>query len=265
MRSRHLLACALLVSPVLAGCGNDQLPAGMIGGYARDVTYPDGNHRLRLDITPTGMSVTGGPGTQTVPLPGSATAGQSVKVGASGSALFKTIKCFNDFSCRFSTENGCDGTFTRDSSGSVVLVATGDCETWSGKWLSEKDAPPPTTAAPSASASDSASATAAPGLPAGVPAATASGTASASATASPSGTATASGSASGTASPGIPTTIPTAFPTNVPTSLPTAANVSCLAKCNDTNVACVKECKVTDLDCMKKCSNTLVSCAQKCQ
>lgn len=260
MRIRPLLLCALFAAPLFAGCGNDDLPAGMVGAYARDVTYQDGNHRLRLDVTPTGMSVTGGPGTQTIAVGGTPTAGGGVaKIGAGGSALFKTMKCFNDFSCRFGTENGCDGTFTRDSSGSIVLVATGECETWSGKWQPEKDMPAP-TAAPSASASESASASATATLPGGqVPAATPSGTA----TAAPSGTATASPSGTASAT-GLPTTLPTTLPTSIPTSIPTA-NVTCLSKCNDANIACVRECKVSDLECMKKCSNTLVSCAQKCQ
>ncbi len=259
MRSRNLLAFAVVLSPLLAGCGNDQLPAGMVGGYARDVTYPDGNHRLRLDITPTGMTVTGG-GTTSVPL-GSSASGGSVKVGASGSALFKTMKCFNDFSCRFATENGCDGTFTRDSSGSIVLVGTGDCETWSGKWLSEKDAPPPATATAAASGDASASGSASAAAP---PAAIPGASATATATAVPSGTASAGPSASSTAT-GLPTSLPTALPTSIPTSLPTASpKVDCLSTCNAANITCVRECKVADLDCMKACSSTMVSCAQKC-
>jgi hypothetical protein len=257
MRFRNLLAFAVVLSPLLAGCGNDQLPAGMVGGFVRDVTYPDGNHRLHLDITPTGMTVTGG-STQTLPLGANATGG-SVKIGASGSALFKTMKCFNDFSCRFATENGCEGTFTRDSSGSVVLVGTGDCETWSGKWLSDKDAPP-AAATPSAVASGEPAVTGSAGAAApahtGIPGASATATA----TASPSGTASAGPSASGAAT-GLPTSLPTSIPTSLPTANP---KMDCLSACNATNIACVRECKVGDLDCMKACSNTMVGCAQKC-
>jgi hypothetical protein len=264
MRLGNHLVLSAVCAGALSACGSDALSPSLVGSYARDTTMPDGtNPRLHLNITPTGIAVTGPTtaGSQAVTVGGAPVMGGSVKLGLTGSALFKKVKCSDESSCRFSTENGCEGTFTKEAGGSVVLVATGECESWSGKWAPDTGAPgaPPGSASAAASASASAASSAAPAIPAGPGKASPSASPTGSASASPSGSA--SGAATGMPS-GLPTSLPTSFTATLPTASP---KMACVATCNDTNIACVRECKVGELDCVKACSDTLVKCAQKCQ
>ncbi len=97
----------------------------------------------RLHVTPTGMTVTtptakastaGSLDVNGKPLI-NATARMDVGFEAHGSALFAGVHCDDDRTCAFTTKNGCEGTITGDGKGNVVLVTTGECGGWSGKWL----------------------------------------------------------------------------------------------------------------------------------
>lgn len=246
MRYRLVPALAALLAAGLAGCGSGEISSSVTGSYARDEAAAGGaSTRLRLNVTATGMSVTNASGSA---------APAAVKLG---SALFKSVKCADESSCRFTTESGCEGTFTREAA-ALVVIATGECESWSGKWGPDQGGAPP---APSTSASTSAIPSADPAAPATVPSGAQAPTPTTTALPSgaPSSTATASGAPSAS---GAPTSLPTTFPTAFPTG--TAINVTCLAKCQETNMACVRECKVGELDCMKGCSDKMVTCAKAC-
>ncbi len=239
----------------LAGCGSDALPEGIRGSFTRQEAELGGlrTHTLELNLTSTGMTVTG-PGmgaSQSVSVGGTPVLGGSIKLGvAPGSALFKKITCADDASCRFTTESTCEGTISRDVSGAIVLVAVGDCETWSGKWTPAKAGDAAASASATATTATTTAEPAATAAPAPIP--------TAPATATPSTPPATTGAPAATAT-GTATAAPTATATSEP-----ALNVSCLAKCNEASFACVRECKIGDLDCMKACSAKVSDCAQKC-
>ena len=231
---------------VLAGCGNDSLPASMVGSYVRSDMAPvvPIPQRMRLELTPSGLTVSS---PSVSPAPAGSAIAAPARVAPSGAALFEKVSCKDDTTCKFTTKNACEGTFTHDSTGTVVIVATGECESWSGKWIpvKESDLQPSAVVSGVPSAEPSAVPSADPAAPRPTAVATAT------ATAVPTATGTASTTATATAST---------------TGLPTAAplNVTCLSKCNDASLACIRQCKVGDIDCMKACSTGMSDCAQKC-
>jgi hypothetical protein len=143
-----LARAALPILVVALGACRKNVPSSKItGSFVRqDALIP--GMVTRLNVTPTGVAVTS---------PSLGTSG-SLEIGgepllkgstrvdlgfvAQGAALFSNLAC-NDDACTFATKNGCEGTLTADAKGDVVLVATGECGPWSGKWLREGDAPPP--------------------------------------------------------------------------------------------------------------------------
>src|SRR6185437_11749872 len=142
-----------LVVVALGACGR-RMPERIATSFVRQGALVPGLV-TRLHVTPTGMTV--------VSPSLSASASGSLDFGgkpilsgstrtelgfsAQGAALFATVTCSDD-ACTFTTKNGCEGTLTAEAGGDVVLIATGECGPWSGKWLREHDAPTRTNAAP---------------------------------------------------------------------------------------------------------------------
>ncbi|MBK8256141.1 MAG: hypothetical protein IPK82_26165 [Polyangiaceae bacterium] len=233
----------------LVSCGGGDLPEGMAGTYSRyqtlaAVPVPT---RYELNLTNTGISITGMSlnASQDIKVGGTSVLGGSIKAGPAGSALFSKLKCKENV-CTFSTKNDCEGTLTKEGDGSLVVIAMGECQEWSGKWKVGKGDEPPVLPSSSASASASASASTAPAdtPPTPLPKADPTVTPSATASASPTATATATASAS-TAPSGPP-------------------KLGCMTACNDASIACIRDCKVGDLSCMKDCADKAAQCSQKC-
>lgn len=190
----------------------------------------------RLHVTPSGMTVT--TPTAITTASGSldvsgkpvlnAAAQMDVGFAAHGATLFASVRCDDDHACAFTTKNGCEGTITGDNKGNVVLVTTGECRGWSGKWLAEKDDAPRESAPPSAC----------PPVPACPPAVT--------------------------CAPCPPGTPPPPPPSVPPPSSAAPDNTTCMTACNDAQLACTRGCKISDMPCFRQCSNRTMECLERC-
>lgn len=146
---------ALLIVAALGACRKNAPSGELVGSFVRQDQLVPGLV-TRLHVTPSGITVTspsasvGAKGTLDVDGKPLVDGKAEVEIGfaAHGAALFASLRCDDDRACAFTTKNGCEGTLTSDGKGNVVLVATGECQPWSGKWLAEKDEPPRASASP---------------------------------------------------------------------------------------------------------------------
>jgi hypothetical protein len=140
---RQRLHAVLPLALVLAGCRDKgALPGALAGSFVpQDQLVPA--IRTHLNVTPTGLTVTryGTGGSGSLSVNGKPVVEGSADVGTGGAALFAKLQCDGDLGCTFTTKNGCEGSLTGDGKGNVVLIVTGECSSWSGKWMAEKDAP----------------------------------------------------------------------------------------------------------------------------
>jgi hypothetical protein len=227
---RLLLRAALpMTLAVLAGCGrkgerSSDLSEKLCGSYVRqDPLVPEG--RTHLNLTPSGIAVTS-PSmgmSESIEVAGRPIMKGSIKLGTAGSALFASVRCDDARACGFTTKDGCEGTITGDGKGAVVIVATGECTPWSGKWLPEKEddagaatpgCPPPPACPPS---------------PADPPTAP-----------------TGSGTASDPFGPGHPSSLDCLKKCNEGTH-------GCMHECKVGDMACMRRCSDRTMECVERC------------
>lgn len=223
------LAVVVTLSVVWAGCGKrTSIPEPMLKSYAQETSALPRTLQARLHIAPTGITVTA-PSIEaesSVEI-GDVKAKAGARVGLAGAALFTRVTCETDDVCRFETKNGCEGTISRDREGDVVLITTGECARWAGKWVTDKPgsaasaAPPPCPVCPSA----------APQVP--CPNTPASPAPSGSAGPAPSGSAK-------------------------------VDHFDCTFDCHRTSMKCSRECKLGDRDCLMKCNEQTMECSKRC-
>jgi hypothetical protein len=234
---------SLVVVATPGACGKSS-PHRVAGSFVRQDALVPGLV-TRLHVTPSGMTVTSpsaSVGTSgSIEIRGDplvkGSARMELGVASQGAALFSRLACDGD-ACAFATKNGCEGTLTADAKGDVVLVATGECGPWSGKWLREQDTPQPPgqagghpqTPGPSADA-------ACPPPPVCPPPAACPPCASGSPPA-PSATASAE---------------------------PAPSRAECTTECGHAQMRCAQECKVGDTTCMLRCSVTVRTCVERCR
>jgi hypothetical protein len=162
------LLLPLAAVTLLAGCSQKTVTsAGVAGSFVRQDALVPGLI-TRLHVTPTGLTVTTPTAAVTtsgsVEINGKPVVNGAVQTelgfAAHGAVLFASTRCGDDHACAFTTAGKCEGTLTADDKGNVILVATGDCAPWSGKWIAEKEGdakaqvcPPAPVCAPCSSAS----------------------------------------------------------------------------------------------------------------
>ncbi len=218
-----------LIVVALGACGRRSVPDRIAASFVRQDALVPGLV-TRLHVTPTGMTVvspsvsasaSGSLGFGGKPLLSGSTRTE-LGFSAQGAALFASVTCSDD-ACTFTTKNGCEGSLTADAGGDVVLIATGECGPWSGKWLRERDAPPQTSAAPES---------ACPPPPACPPC--------------PAATPGPMGSASAGRSFGRPTDIHCLTECN-------HTQMTCVQECKIGDTACIQECSSTVMTCTQRC------------
>lgn len=166
---RALAVGALLVSACAsAGCAKKaEVPAEVLGSYARDAG--PASPRAELSVGRGGMALTVVRASASADLgvfeslfakKGSAIAAGGASMGASAgldrvavlARTFKTVEC-DAAMCRFdlAAESGqepCSGSFERVQN-TLVVIATGACQAYSGRWALLEGAVLPTPGAPS--------------------------------------------------------------------------------------------------------------------
>lgn len=145
-----LVVCAAAL--LAAACGKSkEIPAAWLGSYERPVGM--GLRHEELSLTPTGAAArSGAEMSESLGVLGHPMLEGSARFGAGGAALFTSIECARE-TCRFRTKGGAEGTLTYPGDGSLVIVATGECASWSGKWTRPVPGSPAAASGPQPAAS----------------------------------------------------------------------------------------------------------------
>jgi hypothetical protein len=131
---QRLVVVLLLSSMPVAGCGRKRALEDMAGSYTRvemPIPLP-----IELNLTTTGMVVQGGASiSEGIDIGGKSLITLGARLGSvkPGAVEFESVTCDAN-ACRFKSKVCPSGSLTRDPQGDLIVIADGDCSSWSGRW-----------------------------------------------------------------------------------------------------------------------------------
>ncbi len=149
-----LLAISTAAFVSLGGCTKKALPTDLQGHFEKTEKNMLGfvKTSAELRLSETGFVFSGAGGLLGLQGFEVGTGGQTVKghVGDDGNVtgLFEEVSCDQKTACRFKTKV-CEGTLTKEPTGNLTIVATGECARISGDWLTDENAKAAKAASPS--------------------------------------------------------------------------------------------------------------------